>query len=129
MKDHYLFTYGLLRKSAGHEMSDFLSNQAHFLGEAKYQGKLYLIDYYPGVVSSNDPKNQVVGDLFRLDDLSILKVLDSFEGIGSQYAEPYEYQRKLQKVTCSDRWLDAWVYLYNLPLQEKNRILSGDFLN
>ena len=128
MINHYLFTYGLLRKNAGHKMSKFLSDNAMFFAEGTYQGKLFLIEYYPGVLPSDDPQDQVVGDIFKLHHPRLLTELDSFEGIGKEHAIPHEYQRMIQPVNCLGKVIEAWVYVYNWKIRPERRILSGDFL-
>ena len=50
----YLFVYGTLRRDTNSEMFQLLARQADFVGGANYQGKLYKIDDYPGVVASKN---------------------------------------------------------------------------
>ena len=130
MSSDYLFVYGLLRRHAGHEMSQFLCQHAQFISEATFQGKLYLIEYYPGIIASNNPDDRVNGDVFKLSDLSILEELDQFEGIGTAYESPHEYQRAVQSVALQNGSVEkAWVYLYNWSIKQQNQIHSGDFLD
>ena len=128
MSSNYLFVYGLLRKDANHQMSDFLSTGAQFISEAYFQGQLYLIEYYPGVMASENKADVVVGDLYQLNDLSILAELDRFEGIDEE-SKASEYRREIQKVRLLDGELaNAWLYLYNWEVKPENKIHSGDFL-
>jgi len=124
-----LFVYGLLRQKAQHEMGQFLSEKAQFVGEARFQGKLYLVDYYPGIVPSENPSDQVYGDLLQLKDLSILEELDHFEGVGDAYEKPNEYRREVYSVSLEgNQTQQAWVYVYNWPVNSGKEIPSGDFL-
>ena len=128
MTDH-LFVYGLLRKKANHEMSRLLSQNARFISEATFQGKLYLIDYYPGVLPSENPSDAVSGDLFQLTNPSVLVSLDQFEGIGAQSNPTDEYRRELKEVGLADGSAEtAWIYMYNWTVQDQNEIVSGNFL-
>ncbi|MEM6642238.1 MAG: gamma-glutamylcyclotransferase family protein [Bacteroidota bacterium] len=129
MKEDFLFTYGLLRKKANHEMGRFLSDSAVFLAEATYQGHLYLIDYYPGVIPTEDISKKVIGEVFSIRDKKLLEELDRFEGIGPAFPSPNEYRRELQEVQIKGgKTMEAWVYLYNRPVAQYPIIDSGDFL-
>ena len=129
MSSNYLFVYGLLRKDANHQMSTFLSNRSQFISEAYFQGQLYLIEYYPGVMASENKADVVVGDLYQLNDLSILAELDRFEGIDGESEAASEYRREMQKVRLPDgEFTNAWLYLYNWEVKPENKIHSGDFL-
>ncbi len=111
-------------------MSKFLPTKAKYLSKANCQGKLFLIDHYPSVISSEKPENQVLGERFEMTDKTVLKKLDHFEGIGNEYSEPYEYRRELPKILLNDgKRIDAWIYLYNWYLEWKKEILSGDLFS
>ena len=129
-QDCYLFVYGTLRYQAKGKMSRLLAGAAELIGEAHFQGKLYKIDYYPGVVTSLLPEDRVVGDVFCLKTPDItLPALDDYEGIGPGFEEPFEYERCLMPVTLNDgRRLECWIYLYRYSLEDMERIDDGDFL-
>ena len=110
-------------------MGGLLANASEFISEATYQGKLYLIEYYPGIIPSDNPKDLVYGDILKLANAELLNELDKFEGVGSEFPVPNEYRRELQKVILPDgSSKEAWVYLYNWAVKESNLIPSGDFL-
>ena len=46
----YLFVYGTLRRGGGAPLSKLLGQQADLVGLGTFQGKLYDLGYYPGVV-------------------------------------------------------------------------------
>ena len=129
-QDCFLFVYGTLRYQAKGKMSALLSGSANFLGEAHFQGKLYRIDYYPGVVDSTSPEDQVVGDVFRLRTPDVtLPALDDYERVGPPYEEPYEYERCLLPVTLTDgQTIPCWIYLYRHSVEGMELIAGGDFL-
>ena len=130
MSTSYLFTYGLLRKQAQHNMSQFMSSKAEFICEATFQGKLYMVDYYPGAIPSDDINDLVVGDVFSVNDAAILQELDAFEGVGSSFSKPNEYRRVIKSVrTKRGEHMKAWIYLYNWLVDQENQIKNGDFLN
>jgi len=61
-----LFVYGTLMRGFEHPMAQLLSRSAELIGEARCQGRLYLVKHYPGLLLSDDPADVVFGDLYRL---------------------------------------------------------------
>lgn len=126
----YLFVYGTLRQQFTHPMAKWLSLRAQWLGSATYQGRLYQVKHYPGVVPSNNPDERVYGDVYQFPtDSVLLGELDRYEECGPVFAHPNEYVRLRQPVSLSDGQLfKAWVYIYNRDFQQLAQIKSGDFL-
>ncbi len=131
MNPEHLFVYGTLRRDTRSEMYHLLVRFADFVGEATFQGQLYLVDYYPGVIPSNESEDKVRGEVYRLHDPSaVLPKLDTYEECGPQFPQPAEYVRRIERVRLRDgQEINAWVYIYNKPTQGLLRIESGDFLN
>ena len=125
----YLFVYGTLMRSSWHKMSRLLAQSAEFVGEATFQGRLYLIEDYPGIVASDDPAEQVFGEVYRLrHSTGVLAELDRYESCGPGFSEPTEYLREVRLVQLTGGGtLEANMYVYNWPVQESHRILSGRF--
>lgn len=113
-----LFVYGTLMRGFDHPMAKLLSRSAEFSGEARCQGRLYLVKHYPGLVLSNDPGDVVVGELYRLrQPYELLREFDMYEACGEGFAEPTEYIRQMLPVRLDDGAASqAWTYLYNLSL-------------
>ena len=130
MKAVYLFVYGTLRRRAGSAMHPLLARYAAFVGEASYQGVMYKVGRYPGVVASENSGDQVWGEVYRLRQAAlVLPRLDRYEQCRPGLPERAEYVREQQAVRLSSgKWLTAWVYLYNRPVERLPRIASGDFL-
>ncbi|MDZ7721140.1 MAG: gamma-glutamylcyclotransferase family protein [Balneolaceae bacterium] len=130
MSAEYLFVYGSLRRDFSSPASDVLDNHAEYIGEATFQGKLYKIDWYPGVVSSDDPDDIVVGEVYKMNDKErVLSKLDRYEGCSPVDPEPHAFTRtKTQVKLKNGDKIKAWIYLYNLSTSEKKRIPSGDFV-
>jgi gamma-glutamylcyclotransferase (GGCT)/AIG2-like uncharacterized protein YtfP len=130
MMQDRLFVYGTLMRGFDHPMAQLLSRSADFIGEARCQGRLYLVKHYPGLVLSDDPTDVVFGELYRLrapDQL--LREFDMYEACGEGFAKPTEYVRQMLTVTSDDRMADkAWTYIYNWPVTRLPRIASGRFL-
>jgi len=92
-------------------------------GEGWFQGRLYRVAHYPGVVASDDPDDKVRGLLVRLSrPAAILPALDAYEGV------PDLYTRQQALVTKVDgEQVTAWIYIYNRPVDHLSRIRTGDF--
>lgn len=130
MKDEFLFVYGTLRRDRGGEMYHMLARYSDFVGEATYQGRLYKVTYYPGVVPSNDPAELVQGEVYRLHNPDlVLARLDEYEECGPDFKEPTEYIRLSQEIQLrTGETVSAWVYVYNRPTDGLELFPVGDFL-
>lgn len=128
---HYLFVYGTLLRQCNADKYRILEHFADFKGLATFQGRLFKIDYYPGVIPSNDSNDVVQGEVYRLRRHEfVLSQLDRYEECGPSFNEHTEYVRKIHYVRLSNGdAITAWVYTYNWPTDELQRIESGDFLN
>jgi gamma-glutamylcyclotransferase (GGCT)/AIG2-like uncharacterized protein YtfP len=124
-----LFVYGTLMRGFDHPMAQLLSRSADFLGEASCRGRLYLIKHYPGLVLSDDPTDVVFGELYRLrQPEALLREFDMYEACGEGFAAPTEYIRQMLPVTSEAQTAEVWTYIYNWPVSELTRIVSGRFL-
>jgi gamma-glutamylcyclotransferase (GGCT)/AIG2-like uncharacterized protein YtfP len=129
MTSNHLFVYGTLMRGFEHPMAQLLSRSADLIGEARCQGRLYLVTHYPALVLSGDPADVVFGELYRLrqpDEL--LREFDMYEACGEGFAEPTEYVRQMLAVTLEGGTTEAWTYVYNWPVAHLTRIASGRFL-
>jgi len=127
-----LFVYGTLMSGSQHPMALKLASSADHEGAARYNGRLYQVTHYPGVVASDAPDEWVFGDVFALRDPNLLLALDRYEGCGPDAADPPEYRRLMQTVTLESgsqvqASIQAWVYVYNWPVDNLTRIVSGRF--
>ena len=130
MMQDRLFVYGTLMRGFDHPMAKLLSRSADFVGEARCQGRLYLVKHYPGLVLSDDPDEVVFGELYRLGAADeLLREFDMYEACGEGFAEPTEYVRRMLTVTREGQTPDeAWTYVYNWPVARLPQIASGRFL-
>jgi gamma-glutamylcyclotransferase (GGCT)/AIG2-like uncharacterized protein YtfP len=130
MTPDLLFVYGTLMRSFDHPMAQLLSRSADFVGEARCQGRLYLVKHYPGLVLSEDPTEIVFGELYRLrHPAELLREFDMYEACGAGFAAPTEYVRRMLQVTLDDKTAsEAWTYIYNWPVTHLPRIVSGRFM-
>ena len=130
MMQDRLFVYGTLMRGFDHPMAQLLSRSADFIGEARCQGRLYLVKHYPGLVLSDDPNDVVFGELYRLyQPRELLREFDMYEACGEGFVEPTEYVRRLLTVTRDGQTPDeTWTYVYNWPVARLPRIASGRFM-
>ncbi len=132
----YLFVYGTLKKDIGNDMYHLLAKHAGFVGDTTWNGKLYIVEDYPGAVPSDDPSDIVYGELYLLNDPdNILPSLDNYEECSDKFPEPKLFKRipKLFKRIKDDVGLDngdivsACIYIYNMPVDNLMQIKSGNF--
>src|SRR3978361_591929 len=126
MTSDLLFVYGTLMRGFDHPMAQLLSRSADLIGEARCQGRLYLIKHYPGLTLSEHPADIVFGELYRLRDrAALLGECDMYEACGDGCPEPTEYLRKMLQVTQeAGTASEAWTYVYNWPVTGLPHIAS-----
>lgn len=129
MAEHdLLFVYGTLRRSVAGGQHPLLT-RAGFVAEARWHGRLYQVGDYPGAVPDDASSASVAGELYRLADPDEdLAALDDYEECGPVYGVDAEYVRTVTRVALADGSVrEAWIYLYNRPVDGLARIESGDF--
>lgn len=125
-----IFVYGTLMRGFDHPMSKLLSASADCLGAATCSGRLYLVAHYPGLLRPSQVADVVHGELYRMHrPEELLATLDDYESCGPGHEPPTLYLRELLPVTLADGTVqEAWTYIYNRPVAERSRIVSGRFL-
>jgi gamma-glutamylcyclotransferase (GGCT)/AIG2-like uncharacterized protein YtfP len=131
MDSDYLFVYGTLLKDLDNEMSNFLASHSVFTGKGYFYGELYKVSWYPGAILSNDVSDKVYGMIFKVKNSEVVfKVLDEYEGLGDHQSKPYLFKRELITVFIETNIkIKSWVYLYDRPIKNLKKIISGDFIN
>lgn len=123
-KGDFIFVYGTLRKG---ERADLSKQTGQFgvtyIGLDAINGGLYHLGSYPGVKAAAEPfdadKPLVHGEVFLIRDLSIVSLLDAYEGY------PHLYDR-IQIESAAGR--KVWVYIYQHPVTSDQQIQSGDWV-
>ena len=125
----HLFVYGTLRRDSRHDMYDLLARHASFVGDASFQGRLFLVEKFPGAIRSLDPSDSVRGEVYRLESpRAVLPRLDEYEDFDPGDPHGSLYRRELADVVLDDgRVVRAWLYLYNRPVDGLPRVSSGDY--
>lgn len=109
-------------------MGRVLAGAAICEGEACARGRLHAVAWYPGLVL-DEAAGEVRGELWRLEDPSVLARLDAYEGCGEHDPPPHEFQRvraTVRRVADAEA-VDAWIYAYTRPVDEATRVISGDW--
>jgi gamma-glutamylcyclotransferase (GGCT)/AIG2-like uncharacterized protein YtfP len=121
-----LFVYGTLLLQHN-SFADYMRKNCTFVSEGKVKGQLYDLGDYPGLTIGN-MCGYVYGNLYRMaNPTRILKELDFYEGVGETQEQPNLYRRDLKTTYTNDGQFDAWVYIYNLPVDKRNIITCGDY--
>lgn len=130
MSIDHIFVYGTLRRAASRSRHDLLQ-PATLIGRGTFQGRLYDLGDYPGVVASDDPADLVHGEIHRLHDpAATLARLDRYEGCDESAATPTEYVRAVADIRLpAGGSVHAYVYVYQRSLAGLRRIDSGDYLD
>ncbi|REL24055.1 gamma-glutamylcyclotransferase [Rhodohalobacter sp. SW132] len=130
MNTHLLFVYGTLRSDSSVNRADLLGGNSVFIGRGFVQGRLYDLGWYPGLVLSDNPEEQVCGEIYRMTEPAVvLAGLDEYEGCSTRYPEPHEYRRKEISAKRQDgKSENVWAYIYNHPTADKKRITGGDYV-
>ncbi len=124
-----LFLYGTLRSAFDNPFSRRLREETRLLGTAYVKGKLYEIDGYPGGVYDPDSDEKIYGELYFLNASErLLKWLDDYELASRESLRENEYTRSIIPVYQDQFESKAWMYLYNRPVNEANRIPGGDYI-
>jgi len=116
--------YGSLRAGQNNAMAALLRRHARHLGRGRVCGRLYEVDWYPGMVPSADGDECVAGDVFELAAETaerLLAELDAYEGDGFARA-PVEVVLE-DETRCA-----AFAYLYAGGVAGLARVAHGDWL-
>lgn len=126
---NFLFVYGTLMSASTHSMAKHLRHHAKLIGPARWPGKLFLVNHYPGAIESKHPNDWVLGEVFELTNPAVLDELDRYEECSSEFPEPHEYKRAIKTVFVDNQAILCWIYIYNRPTQDLELIPSGQFIN
>jgi len=122
-----LFVYGTLLQ-LGNEFADYLNQQCTYITSGKIRGILYDIGEYPGLVIPGDAEHYTYGSVFKLrHPKENLRAIDDYEGFGPGQEQPNLFVRVIKPVETNNDIIEAWVYLYNLPVADLPQIISGNY--
>ena len=118
-RDSLLFVYGTLRPFVDIEMAKWLRSSARYLGAATTPGRLYDLGAYPGMTTALGGRERVVGDLYRVTNPRVFRVLDRYEASFVREGCVVKLARGVRRT--------AWAYRYCYGVAGAPRIASGDY--
>jgi gamma-glutamylcyclotransferase (GGCT)/AIG2-like uncharacterized protein YtfP len=124
-RDSLLFVYGTLRAFVDIPMARWLQRTARYVGAATTRGRLYDLGPYPGMRIAPGRGETVVGDVYRVTDSRVFRVLDRYEAGGVRRNAGFVRCRCLVKLARGTR--RAWAYRYCASVVSAARIPSGDY--
>jgi len=111
-----IFVYGTLKKNQRtHHLLKSLDAAFVEIAETDSSYKLYKVDWFPGMVKSNDGEGGVKGEVYEISREALQKI-DRYEGISSGLFVREEINTTSGKLIA---------YLYNDEVNESNFIESG----
>lgn len=111
-----VFVYGTLRRGGSNH---FRMAAAEFLESGTLRGRLYRVDWYPGLVM-DAAGDEIHGEVFAVRPEQLAE-LDDFEG--------QEYRRIRATVkTPYGVPMKVWIWEWLMPTDEGQRITGGDWL-
>ena len=124
----YVFFYGTLMTPFNRSGRQRIDPYLAYIGRGSISAALFDLGIYPAAVPASE--GRVVGELYDVEHPDIvLPVLDEIEGYRADHPEASLYTRTKTTVTLENSTTaDAWVYFYNAPLGQAQRIQSGDYL-
>jgi len=124
-RDSLLFVYGTLRPFVDIEMARWLRGAATHLGRGTVCGRLYDLGAYPGMRPGR-ARERVVGDVYRVDNPRVFRVLDRYEAGSSRSNPRFVRERFIVKLERGGL-ASAWAYRYRRNIMAAQRIASGDY--
>jgi len=123
-----VFFYGTLMTPFNRPGRQRIDQHLSYAGRGYISAALFDLGIYPAAVPASE--GRVWGEVYEaLNPLAVLQALDEIEGYRPGEPETSLYNRAKAPVTLEDgRRVDAWVYFYNAPLGQAQRIESGDYL-
>jgi gamma-glutamylcyclotransferase (GGCT)/AIG2-like uncharacterized protein YtfP len=127
--DDFLLLYGSLGSREPMHAELGLDKALQRLGPREIHGSLYDLGEFPGLVLG---QGGVAAELFRIRDLSVLLRLDKYEEYDPAKPEQSLFRRSTirlprYRAPIANRLrgnptIDAWIYVYNRPIDGKEKI-------
>ena len=124
-REALLFVYGTLRPFVEIEMARWLRGAARYVGSATAPGRLYDLGAYPGMCAARTRAERVAGDVYRVTNPRVFRVLDRYEAGGR--GKPRFVRDRIEVRLDGGGHESAWVYRYCYSVVAAARITSGDY--
>jgi gamma-glutamylcyclotransferase (GGCT)/AIG2-like uncharacterized protein YtfP len=122
-----VFFYGTLMAGFDRRRRAEIEDKLTYAGRGSIRAALFDLGIYPAAVPA--PDGHVWGEVYEVRDApAVLAALDEIEGYTPDHPDRSLYVRSNVPVTLPDgAETTAWVYFYNAPLGQAQRIPSGDY--
>ncbi len=129
----YLFVYGtLMRAFSENPFRLLLEKKTQFVGEAFTYGKLFLVDYYPGLIyNTPSENNKVYGEILSFESGSnFLTYLDQYEDYYPKNSTNSLYTRDLKECFLleNNELFNCHTYIYNKNVDNLKYLINGRFI-
>jgi gamma-glutamylcyclotransferase (GGCT)/AIG2-like uncharacterized protein YtfP len=123
-----VFFYGTLMAGFDRRRRADLDTRMAFVGRGSIEATLFDLGLFPAAVPARG--SHVRGEVYEVeDDPAVMARLDEIEGYRVSEPDTSLYTRLIVPVTLDNGGVErAWVYFYNAPLGQADRIVSGDYL-
>ncbi|MBK0379030.1 gamma-glutamylcyclotransferase family protein [Mucilaginibacter segetis] len=125
LETEFLFVYGTLLQQHN-KFTLYLNMHCSFYNKGQIKGRLYDIGEYPGLIVDNNA-GYVYGNIYKIGNPEILRELDIYEGNGPEEEQPNLYIRQKHLIETDNDTVKAWLYHYNLPIENLKQITSGNY--
>ena len=121
----HVFVYGTLRRGDDNDITK-LTPAPYFVGTGSVAGVMYHLGAYPGVVLTDAPQDNIVGEVYAITP-ELETVLDEIEMVYPQQRD--EYSKCMVVVRVGARQLSCLFYEINPAyITGKPVIASGDWV-
>jgi gamma-glutamylcyclotransferase (GGCT)/AIG2-like uncharacterized protein YtfP len=123
-----VFFYGTLMSGFKRPGRSRIDPKLEPVGRGSISATLFDLGIYPAAIPAVDGK--VWGEVYRMvDSAAVLAALDEIEGYRANEPDTSLYLRVETPVALeSGDTALVWVYFYNAPLGQAQRVESGDYL-
>jgi gamma-glutamylcyclotransferase (GGCT)/AIG2-like uncharacterized protein YtfP len=116
--------YGLLRAGQSGFVKFNLSDAFKLISPCEIYGQMFDMGGFPGLFTGN---SRIIGDIYRITNVSVISKLDEFEDFWPQSPERCRYQRR-RTILATPNNTEAWVYHCLLPNQDHKNVPDGDWI-
>jgi len=122
-----VFFYGTLMAGFDRRRRAELDDKLTYVGRGSIRAALFDLGIYPAAVPATEGRGW--GEVYEGKDApAVLAALDEIEGYTPENPDRSLYVRTRVSVMLPDAAESpAWVYFYNAPLGQAQRISSGDY--
>lgn len=121
-KTNFLAVYGTLKREFNLPIMKKVGTAVTYAGKCIIPGTMYNFERYPALVPG---EGKVYGELFKLQNESVLKILDAYEAVDNQHKEWPGFKRS--KINLIEPKTAAWIYIYTGSLDGVEIVTSGEW--